>query len=109
LDEFADIVVDELPNELPPVRSIIHHIDLIPRDNLTNKATYQMTPHENEVIINQVKELLDKGLVREILSQCVVPIVLSPKTMEDGECAQNPELSTKLQSGIDFHYPELKI
>jgi hypothetical protein len=27
LDEFVDIVVDELPNTLPPIRSISHHID----------------------------------------------------------------------------------
>jgi hypothetical protein len=26
LDEFVDIVVDELPNALPPERSIDHHI-----------------------------------------------------------------------------------
>jgi hypothetical protein len=29
LDEFVDIVVDELPHTLPPIRSISHHIDLI--------------------------------------------------------------------------------
>lgn len=29
LNEHVDIVVDDLPNELPPVRSISHHIDLI--------------------------------------------------------------------------------
>ena len=30
LENFADIVVDELPRSLPPIRSINHHIDLIP-------------------------------------------------------------------------------
>ena len=30
LHEYHDIVVDDLPNELPPKRSINHHIDLIP-------------------------------------------------------------------------------
>jgi hypothetical protein len=30
LEEFADIVVDELPHLLPPMRSMSHHIDLIP-------------------------------------------------------------------------------
>jgi hypothetical protein len=40
LDNFADIVVDELCNSLPPVGSINHHIDLIPGASLPNKATY---------------------------------------------------------------------
>jgi hypothetical protein len=31
LDNFSDIVVDVLPHSLPQIRSIIHHIDLIPR------------------------------------------------------------------------------
>jgi hypothetical protein len=30
LENFADIVVDEFHNSLPPIRSINHHIDLIP-------------------------------------------------------------------------------
>jgi hypothetical protein len=30
LEEFVDIVMDELPCSLPPIRSISHHIDLIP-------------------------------------------------------------------------------
>jgi hypothetical protein len=44
LEAFADIVVDELPCSLPPIRSISHHIDLIPGDNLLNKASYRLTP-----------------------------------------------------------------
>jgi hypothetical protein len=38
-----------------------------------------MTPAENAEISRQVQQLLDKGLVRESLSPCVVPTVLSPK------------------------------
>jgi hypothetical protein len=37
LENFFDIVVDELPNSLPPIRSISHHIDLILGASLTNK------------------------------------------------------------------------
>jgi hypothetical protein len=29
LVEFVDILVDELPHSLPPIKSISHHIDLI--------------------------------------------------------------------------------
>ena len=79
LDNFADIVVDELPNSLPPIRSINHHTDLIPGASLPNKATYILTPRENKEVKNQVQELLDKGLVRESLSPCAVPTVLSLK------------------------------
>ena len=48
VDEYADIIVDELPNELPPIRSISHHIDLIPSASLPNKVAYILTPQESE-------------------------------------------------------------
>jgi hypothetical protein len=79
MDNFFDIVVDELPNSLPPIRSISHHVNLIPGESLPNKVAYRLTPRENEEVKNQVQELLDKGLVRESLSPCTVPTVLSPK------------------------------
>jgi hypothetical protein len=54
LDNFADILVNEIPNSLPPIRSIIHHIDLIPGEILPNKAAYRLTARENEEVKNQV-------------------------------------------------------
>jgi hypothetical protein len=50
LEEFVDIVVDKLPCSFPPIRSISHHIDLIPRSILLNKAAYRLTLQENEEI-----------------------------------------------------------
>jgi hypothetical protein len=47
LEKFVDMVVDELPNSLPPIMSIIHHIDIIPGESLSNKETYRLTPQEN--------------------------------------------------------------
>jgi hypothetical protein len=82
LQEFTDIVVDELPHLFPPIRSESHHIDLIPRASFPNKSAYRLMPQENEEVKRKVQELLDKGLVRESLSPCVVPTILSPK--EDG-------------------------
>jgi hypothetical protein len=79
LENFVDIVVDEFPISLPPIRSISHHIDLIPGASLSNKAAYRLTPQENEEVKRQVQDLLDKGLVRESLSPCAVPTVLSLK------------------------------
>lgn len=83
LKYFSDIVVDDLPSQLPPKRSIIHHIDLIPGASLPNKISYQRTPKENEEIRKHVEVLLEKGLIREILSPCFFTVVLNPK--KDGE------------------------
>ena len=83
MSEFGDIIVDDLANELPLVRNISHHINFIPRMSLLHKVSYKMTPHENEEIRKEIKELLDKGLIRESLTSGVVPIVLTPK--KDGK------------------------
>jgi hypothetical protein len=71
--------MDELPQSFPPIRSISHHIDLIPGASLQNKAADRLTPRENDEVKKKVQELLDKGLVGESLSPCVVPTMLSPK------------------------------
>ena len=52
LSDYNDIIVDDFPDDLPPVRSINHHIDLILGANLLNKASYRMTPTENEEVRN---------------------------------------------------------
>eukprot|EP00253_Pinus_taeda_P017697 PITA_17697 len=79
LQDFGDIVVDDLPDELPPRRDISHCIDFIPGASLPNKAAYRMSPKDHEEIRKQVQELLDKGLIRESMSPCAVPTVLAPK------------------------------
>jgi hypothetical protein len=62
LEEFADIIVDELPHSLPPMRSVSHHIDLIPGASLPNKAAYRLTPQENEEVKKQVQELIGQRI-----------------------------------------------
>ena len=108
LDNYCDIIVDDLPDELPPVRRISHQIDLIPGSNLPNKATYRMTPIENEEIKKQVQELVDKGLIRESLSPCAVPTVLSPK--KDGGwrmCIDSREIN-KITISYRFPLPRIE-
>ncbi len=46
LDNYCDIIVDGFFDELPPIKKISHHIDLIPGENLPNKVAYRMTPIE---------------------------------------------------------------
>jgi hypothetical protein len=79
LENFIDIVVENFPCSLPPIKSISHHIDLIPGTSLPNKSTYKPMPQENEQVKKQVQDFMEKGLIRESLSPCTVPIVLIPK------------------------------
>jgi hypothetical protein len=107
LEEFVDIVVDELPCSLPLIRSVSHHIDLIPRASLPNKATYRLMPQENEEVKRQVWDLMGKGLVRESLSPCVVSTMLSLK--KDGGwrmCVDSREIN-KITIRYRFPLPRM--
>ena len=46
LDDFVDMVPDELPSELPPLRDIQHAIDLVLGSQLPNLPHYRMNPKE---------------------------------------------------------------
>jgi hypothetical protein len=107
LEEFANIVVDELPRSLPHIRSVSHHIDLIPRASLPKKEAYKLTPQENEEVKRQVQDLMDKGLVRESLSPCVVPIVLSPKKDRGWRMCTDSREITKITITYRFPLPRM--
>ena len=79
LKEYKDIVAEDISDGLPSIRSISHCMDLILGASFPNKAPYRLTPTKNEELNRQVYELLQKGLIRESLSPCVVPAVLAPK------------------------------
>ncbi|XP_021309129.1 uncharacterized protein LOC110432673 [Sorghum bicolor] len=79
VEDFEDVFPDEVPAGLPPLRGIEHQIDLVPGASLPNRPAYRANPEETKEIQRQVKELLDKGYVRESLSPCAVPVLLVPK------------------------------
>src|SRR5271168_382171 len=58
-------VKDSIPGELPPSRGEDdHRIDLIPGISPPNKPPYRVSPAQQEEIMAQVNELVEKGMVR---------------------------------------------
>ena len=79
LDDFVDMVSDELPSELPPLRDIQHAIDLVSSSQLPNLPHYRMNPKEREELNRQVEGFFERGFVRHSLSPCTVLALLTPK------------------------------
>jgi len=108
LTKYEDIISDNIvPEGLPPIRSINHHMDLILGASLPNKAAHGMTPAENEELNRQIQELLRKGLIRESSSPCAVPTILAPK--KDGEwrmCINSREIN---KTTVKYRFPLLRM
>lgn len=79
LEEYVDGILNELPDGLPPKRDIQHHIDLIPGVYFPNQETYRINPTQHANLNQQVTKLINKGVVRAIMSPCVVLTLLTPK------------------------------
>lgn len=79
LQEFSDVVVQDIPAGLPPIRGIEHQIDFVPGSTLPNRPAYRTNPEETKELQRQVEELMSKGYIRESMSPCAVPVLLVPK------------------------------
>ena len=54
LTEFTDLMPENLPPSLPPMRDIQHHIDLVPGSSLPNRLAYRLSLKESEELQRQV-------------------------------------------------------
>ncbi|XP_019246510.1 PREDICTED: uncharacterized protein LOC109226170 [Nicotiana attenuata] len=79
LAKFDYVISEDVPLELLPMRDIQHQIDLIPGASLPNKKAYRLNTTQQVELQRQVEEHLERGLIRDSLSPCVVPTLLVPK------------------------------
>ena len=107
LQDFSDLIPNELPNSLPPPRDIEHHIDLIPGASLLNLSYYSMSPSEHAELQRQVDELLEKGLVKESRSSCSIPTLLIPKKGGSWRICIDSQAINKITIKYSFPIPQL--
>nr|GEW23922.1 putative reverse transcriptase domain-containing protein [Tanacetum cinerariifolium] len=73
LEEFYDVFHDELPDALPPLCDIQHHIDLKPSSQLPNRPHYRLCLEEHEELRREVEEFVSKGHICKIMSTYAQP------------------------------------
>lgn len=75
LEEFEDVMPDELPKRLPPARDVDHEIELVPGTKPPARAPYRMSQPELAELRKQLTEMLEGGIIVPAKSPFGAPVL----------------------------------
>jgi len=78
-EEFLDVMLEDLSEDLPPKRRIDHAIEVMPGVALPAKAPYRMSHEELKELKVQLEELLTKGYIKPNKSPYGAPVLFVHK------------------------------
>ncbi|CAI7751940.1 unnamed protein product [Closterium sp. NIES-53] len=79
LEQYKDIMPDDLPAGVPPARTHEHEIVEEPGAKLVSLAPYRLSPTELTDMKKQIEYLLDRQLIRPSTSPYGAPVLFTPK------------------------------
>ncbi|GJS19070.1 putative reverse transcriptase domain-containing protein [Tanacetum coccineum] len=78
VQDFPEVFPEDLPG-IPPTHQVEFQIDLIPGAALVARAPYQLAPSKMKELLDQLKELSDKGFIRPSSSPWGAPVLFVKK------------------------------
>nr|GFD36920.1 putative reverse transcriptase domain-containing protein [Tanacetum cinerariifolium] len=76
--DFPEVFPEDLPG-LPPIRPVEFQIDLVPGAAPVARAPYRLAPSEMKELVEQLKDLSDKGFIRPSSSPWGAPVLFVKK------------------------------
>nr|GEZ07244.1 putative reverse transcriptase domain-containing protein [Tanacetum cinerariifolium] len=78
VQDFLEVFPEDLPG-IPPTHRVEFQIDLVPGAAPVARAPYRLAPSEMKELLDQLKELADKGIIRPNSSPWGAPVLFVKK------------------------------
>jgi len=103
LEEFPDVMPEDLLENLPPRKRVDHVIEVMPRVAPPTKAPYRMSHEELKELKVQLEELLAKGYIKPSKSPYGAPVLFVHK--KDGTLRMCVDYIALNKATVKNRYP----